>query len=773
MYEHIPPELKNYPNWVCWQAETESNGRISKKPINPLTGGYAQSNNKSTWTTFEIAVREMTKYSGIGFMFSNSPFFGIDLDHMQDAIFDYREGVTENAVSEFIYTLQSYAEYSVSGNGIHIICRGKLPKGGRRKGNYEFYEDGRFFTVTGNIASEYKEIKECTESVKMLHEKYIGGGATPTTGLSPLLPLNLTEAEIINLAENSKQGTAFRALYSGEWNSLYSSQSEADLALCGILAFWCGKDEQMIDRLFRNSGLMRDKWTRKQGGSTYGGLTIKKAVQNCNKVYEPEAEYKITIGTVPREKKPRKFYSYDDTGNAERFADRFGKMIRYNSTSRCWMYFDGRKWNYDTTGSIRRMCDELIEEMRLDMKFYVENKPPEQNEEDAEKMFNKHLKYSRSSKAKAAMIKETEQRLPIIPDQLDLHKMLLTCPNGTVNLITGELMPHNQEHFITKIANCEYTDKTDYPLWEKFLNDIFAGDKELIRFMQKAVGYSLTGSVKEQCLFFCYGVGQNGKSTFLETISDVLGDYATNIQPQTIMARQQNNGPSGDIARLKGARFVNSAEPEQGVRLNESLVKQMTGGDKMTAAKKYENEFEFMPEFKLWMSTNYKPVIRGTDTGIWRRIRLIPFTVTIPDNKVDKNLKFKLRQELPGIFKWAVEGCLLWQREGLKVPDSIDKATREYRAEMDLIGSFLETCCAIGPGAEEVDKDLYAAFCAWAKESNEFEMSSRKFNTELLKRFERRSSNGERIFSGIRLLPGYLPTNTFTYQQKPRYYKDA
>jgi len=772
LYESVPSELKKYPNWVCWKAETEASGRISKKPINPMTGGYAMSNNSKTWSKFEVAVKESAKYNGIGFMFSESPFFGIDLDHMENAISDYRAGnYDNNVVYEFIQTLQSYAEYSVSGNGIHIICKGKLPPEGRRKDNFEFYEEGRFFTVTGNIASEFKEVIDCTIPVKYLHEKYISGGTAPTTIPNSVpLPLNLTEAEIIKLAEGSKQGEAFRSLYAGEWQVLYASQSEADLALCSMLAFWCGRDEQMMDRLFRSSGLMRDKWNRKQGDSTYGVLTLRKAAKNCANTYEPEPQYKITIGqsVVPIPKNKRA-YSFDDTGNAERFVDLFGEKIRFNFVSKSWMYYDGRRWNYDTTGAIERMCDEVVNEMKNDLPFYVSMADNEADAKEAEKNFLKHVKYSRSSRAKSAMVKEARHQLPILPDHLDLHKMLLCATNGVINLVTGELKPHDKDLYMTKVTNCEYTDKTDYPLWDKFLNEIFNGNKELIRFMQKAIGYSLTGSIKEQCVFFCYGTGRNGKSTFLETIGDILGDYAINIQPDTIMMKQNSSSSSGDVARLKGGRFVNSAEPNQGVKLNESLVKQMSGGDKLTASKKYENEFEFMPEFKLWMSMNYKPVIRGTDLGIWRRIILIPFTSTIPEDKVDRNLKYKLRQELPGIFKWAIEGCLAWQREGLKVPQVILDATKEYKSEMDAIGSFLEACCELDLGGEELDHDLYTAYSVWAKENGEYEMNSRKFNTELLKRFERRSSNGRRKFIGIRIIPSYIPTNFPTNNQQTNF----
>ena len=755
-YDKVPAALKQYPNWVCWKAENEPNGRISKKPINPMTGGYAQSNNPKTWSDFPTALRESKKYSGLGFMFSESPYFGIDLDHIEDFIVDFKSGGIKNVIAEFVFTLESYAEYSVSGKGLHIICKGSLPEGGRRKGNFEFYQDGRFFTVTGNIASQYTDVKECTESVKMLHEKYIGGAA-PSTGISIPLPMNLSESEIIKLAEGSKQGDTFRRLYNGDWESLYTSQSEADLALCNMLAFWTGKDEQMMNKLFRASGLMREKWTRKQSSSTYGEITLKKAIRSCDKTYEPKPEYKVSIGKkilngeVGETEGNHRLYSFDDTGNAERFTDIFGEKIRFNHTSKSWMYFDERKWTFDTTGSIHRMCDEVVEGMRGDMDAYVQGA---EDPEKAEKDFMKHLKNSRSSKYKSAMIKESEHRLPINPDQLDINKSLLCTPNGIIDLTTGILQPHDPQKFMTKITNCEYTDKIDYPLWEKFLNEIFGGDQELIRYMQKAIGYSLTGSVKEQCLFFCYGNGQNGKSTFIETISDALGDYATNIQPETIMVKQVSNGPSGDIARLKGARFVSSAEPSQGVKLNESLVKQLTGGDKVTTSKKYEDEFEFSPEFKLWMSTNHKPVIRGTDVGIWRRIRLIPFTVTIPEGKVDKNLKFKLRQELPGIFKWMVEGCLAWQREGLKSPQSVIDATKEYKTEMDSVGSFLETCCVQGKG-EETGRDLYQTFITWAKENNEYEMSNRKFGAEMMAKFESRKSNGEKIYKGISILDAY------------------
>ena len=301
-----------------------------------------------------------------------------------------------------------------------------------------------------------------------------------------------------------------------------------------------------------------------------------------------------------------------------------------------------------------------------------------------------------------------------------------------INLRTGELCSHDPNKFITKIGLAEFTEKIDCPIWNQFLNDIFDNDKELIRFIQKAIGYSLTGSTAEQCAFFCYGTGCNGKSTFLDTINHIMGDYAVNIQPETIMAKKQSGGANSDIARLKGARFVTSVEPNDGMRLDEGLLKQLTGGDRVTARKLYGNEFEFSPEFKLWMGTNHKPIIRGTDIGIWRRIMLIPFTAKIPDEKMDKNLKYKLRQELPAILNWAVEGCLMWYREGLKMPQSVQQATNSYQSEMDVISCFLDTCCY--DCGEIQASQLYQAYKEWAKENGEYDgMSNTRFGREIPK----------------------------------------
>ncbi len=756
MHEYIPQELKQLNHWVCWKAELDETrpGKIRKIPVNAKTGGQAQSNNRETWADYQTALAASVNFNGVGFMFGDG-YFGVDIDGVEDAIEDYKNGIEDsNIIYEFIHTLCSYSEYSISGKGIHIICKGALPPAGRRKNNVEMYSEGRFFIMTGKLAAEYLDITDCSETIKTLHEKYIGGGKEPTTGIVRGEQLNLSEADVIKLASASRQGAMFSDLYDGNWQSYFQSQSEADMSFCNMLAFWCGRDEQIMDHIFRSSGLMRTKWDRKQSGSTYGLLTIAKAVRECRTVYEPKAEYSIKIGAAKLEEK--KLYTFDDTGNAERFSDTFQESIKYSYINKAWYYYDGRKWCSDNTGSVKRMSDEVIEEMRHDLKRYIGNISDAEDEEEIEKQFMKHLKYSRSSKAKNAMIRETEHRLPVLPEQMDKHSGLLNTLNGTINLKNGELLAHDHKRLISKMACVEYTDKIDYPLWEAFLNDIFHHDQELIRYVQKAVGYSLTGSTQEQCAFFCYGTGRNGKSTFIDTIGDILGDYAVNVQPETLMVKNQGSGANSDIARLKGARFVTSVEPNEGMRLNEGLLKQLTGGDRVTARFQYGSEFEFTPEFKLWMGTNHKPIIRGTDTGIWRRVHLIPFMVQIPENKIDRRLKYKLKAELPGILKWAVDGCLLWQQEGLKKPKAVEDAVKEYKGEMDVLSAFVEACCQTGAG-EEKSGSLYQAYSKWAEENNEYRMSSTKFGIEMSKQFEKTRRKDSFYYQNILLSDAYKP----------------
>ena len=768
MYERIPEELRRLPQWVNFILTEKPGkpGKLNKQPINPRTGEFARSNDPGTWASFDEALANLPNAAGLGFMFAaDHAYFGVDLDGCEDAIADWRAGKADNIVGEFIESLASYAEYSVSGNGIHIICRGVLPDGGRRRGDVEMYGDGRFFAMTGNIASGYTTITDGTDSIRALHEKYIQTGKVPTV----YTQLSINDAgtpdmdEVIRLAEASKQGNMFRELMAGNWEAFYSSQSEADIAFCNMLAFWARRDERLMDQIFRASGLMREKWDRRQSGSTYGAITIAKAARECTSVYERRKAYKVSasegLTTVEEPRRAPDFnrYTLDDVGAATRMADMFGPVLRYCYPEHSFYYFDSRRWVRDNTGAVYRMADDTATAIREDCEEYVDACGNNRDPEECRKEYMKFVKRCRSNNARKAIVNELQPRVSVLPEEFDTHKDLLNTPSGVVNLRTGELTPHDPRLMITRVTVAEYTNKTDCPRWEQFLWDIFGGDRDLIRYVQRAVGYSMTASTAEQMIFFAVGDGSNGKSTFFETLAGCMGDYATNAQPQTFLAKAHSNAISSDLARLKGARMVTVSEPEEGARLDEGLVKQLTGGDRVTARKLYAEEMEFSPEFKIWFATNHRPIIRGTDHGIWRRLCIIPFAVKIPADKIDRSLRWKLMREYPGILAWAVEGALAWQREGLgPTPECVRSAVADYRNEMDVFTAFLNECTQ--PSGEVSSGDLYRAYVDWARDSNEYVMSATKFGRECGKRFEcKRSNQVRKVIEGVSLMPAMQP----------------
>lgn len=734
--ENIPEELKQVDQWVCWQG-------LDKIPKNAKTGNNAQSNNPDTWSSFDDAVAGCERYGfdGLGFMFANG-YFGVDLDHCLDNV---------DFCDEFVETLQSYAEVSRSGAGIHIICKGKLPDGARRKGNVEMYSSGRYFICTGNLYNpNYTKVVDCTESIKILHNKYLPTD-TPHTGMRAYTPIDMSDQAVIDKARACKSGYLFNMLYEGNWQGAYSSQSEADLALCNQLAFWTQKNESQMDRIFRSSGLMREKWDKKRGGQTYGAITIGKAIANTMDVYEPKkygddtelafALFKGGQVGVVEDKKTR--YDMTDTGNAHRMLDKFGGIIRYSYNRKKWYYWDGKVWRLDESGEVKKLADVVCDDVKREA--FMEQ--DEKTQADMLKWANK----TASSRGKEAFVKECQHlgNVPASPDMFDSYTDYLNVQNGIVNLRNGELIPHDSKFMMSKICVSEYDTSGKKPkMWLSFLDDITNGDKKMQEYIQKCVGYSLSGSIREQCTYFLYGMGNNGKSTFLDTIADLLGGYASNTQPETIMMKKSESGANTDIARLKSARFVTCEEPTEGVRLNEGLVKQLTGGSKVTCRFLYGDEFEYTPEFKIWVATNHKPIIRGTDLGIWRRIKLIPFEVNIPKEKVDKSLKWKLRKEFPQILRWAVEGCLKWQREGLTEPDRVAEATQEYKNEMDLLASFMEQCITIDYTCEEriMASDLFLLYSRWAKANNEWEMSSKKFFRDISAKLPDKGRNNKGIF---------------------------
>lgn len=756
MYRQIPSELKNLKQWCFFKLiPDQKRGKNKKVPFNAYTGEFGRSNDESTWSDFETAVAAKEEFNGdgIGFYFK-APYLGIDLDNIPEELERYKNGdIEKNIVYEFIESFKSYAEISVSGTGLHIIAKGRMPGDRKRKGNVEIYPDGRFFTVTGNSLSKYDEINEPTKSsLKRVYNKYLKDDKVVNLFNPSISELDLSESEIIARIHSSKSRDKFLNFMNGGWEKEYSSQSEADLGFANMLAFWCGRDYLKMDSIFRQSSMMRQKWDDKHGKTTYGEGTLYKAINETNNVYQGKREpAKYDLSFLENKKEMIKelpMRGWDDTGNADRFIDHFGDLARFSFIDKKWFYYNGSYWDLDLTGNVRSMVDAMVEMMKSE----PVNAFGDLDLEEVEKEFGKHIKRSRSSTGKKAVVEELKHRLTVLPNDFDKDTMLMNTENGYVDLANGVLHEHDISKMFSQQANTEFTEKIDAPEWEQFLEDIFASDFELINYIQKAVGYSLTGSTREQAMFILHGNGRNGKSLFLETISDILGTYAKTMQANSIMVKQ-TNGVNTDIARLKGARLVTSSEPNEGFRLDEGLLKQLTGGDKVTARKLYGDEFEFNPQFKLWLATNHKPIVRGTDDGIWRRLILVPFNVQIPDHKVDKDLKYKLQREASGILNWAVDGCLKWQREGLKVPSIIENASKGYRNEMDVLEGFIADCLSVGSGTLPASI-AYKAYKGWATDNNQYLMNSTKFGRELSMKYPKKRINTGIVYEGLQVKYG-------------------
>ncbi len=435
-----------------------------------------------------------------------------------------------------------------------------------------------------------------------------------------------------------------------------------------------------------------------------------------------------------------------DLGNARRLVAEHRNDLRYVTKWRRWLVWDGQRWRPDETDEIERRAKATVRALHVTVSRIVDD--------TQRRAFGAHAVKSENGNRIAEMIKlaRSEPGISITPNQLDADIWKLNVANGTLDLRTGTLLPHGRERLITKLAPVRYDPGAPGDLWIGFLNRVLGGDESLLRYVQRVVGYAMTGDTSEQCLFMLYGAGANGKSTLLNTVRAMLGGYALHTPTETLLVKH-GDSISNDVARLHGARFVTAIEAEGGKRLAEARVKQLTGGDPVAARFLYGEHFEFHPVFKLFLAVNHKPPIRGTDHAIWRRIRLIPFDATISDTEKDPQLPEKLRAELPGILRWAVEGCLAWQKEGLGTPEIVTKATNEYRGEMDLLAAFITQRCVKGPAASTPARDLYAAYSGWCEQRGDFKLHTVEFGKRLGEMgFTPGRSAQERHWQGLRLV---------------------
>lgn len=436
-----------------------------------------------------------------------------------------------------------------------------------------------------------------------------------------------------------------------------------------------------------------------------------------------------------------------DLGNARRLVALFGDDFRW-CQHLGMLYWDGRRWAKDSTGAVERMAKEAVRGI------YAEAaNDPDVSQRKALASWATRSESATRLRDMVALAR-SEPGVPVIPDQLDAGPMLLNVLNGTIDLRSGELRPHDRPNLITKIAPVTYSPDAECPLFDAFLDRILDGKQDLIQFMQRAFGYSLTGDISEQIILILWGAGSNGKSVLLDTLRGIMGYYATKAAPDLLMVKRNESHPT-EIADLFGKRMVVASETEEGRRLRTQFVKDSTGDEYMKGRWMRRDFFEFRRTHKTWLATNSKPVIHEQNWGLWRRIRLCPFSVVIPDGKQDRQLTNKLRREWNGILRWGVEGCMSWQRDGLGMPDAVRAATGAYRSESDVLGAFLADCCTLIPEARAASKDLYRCYSEWCSQGGERPLSQTAFGLRLQERGHRKCRIGaknRRGWAGVGLL---------------------
>ncbi|TGU71626.1 hypothetical protein E4633_15060 [Geomonas terrae] len=411
-----------------------------------------------------------------------------------------------------------------------------------------------------------------------------------------------------------------------------------------------------------------------------------------------------------------------DIGNVERFVTLYGDVAKYCSKMKSWYLWTGKLWRLDESQKVLLLALETARS--------ISQEAAAEKDINEARELNDWAKKSLQRNKLTNMLALTQPRLPISQDVLDSNPWLLNVQNGIVDLKTGSLLEHSPIHYMTKIAPVEYSPEAECPLWEATINTLFAGDRDLLRYIQKVIGYSLTGETREKCFFVLHGSGDNGKTLFINAVMSLLGDYAGSTMMETFIVSLPG-AASSDVMRLKGARLVMASEAEKQFALAESKIKRLTGGDKYTACFKFKEPIDFYPTFKIFLLTNQIPRFNVTDVALMNRIHLIPFAVTISKEEQDKDLLDKLKQEASGILNWAIRGCLLWQQEGLKPPAIVVNALEDHRLEMDPVARFLGECCVMEPNSKVGVDALHKAYKTWAAD-NDLDAIGRKAFTATL-----------------------------------------
>lgn len=788
---NFPAELRDLAQWVCWRIESRDD-KPTKVPYS-VNGHRAASDKPATWASFDAACKAYLSgnYNGVGFMFSeHDPYIGIDFDKCIQP-----DGTIDQAKLKHFFALNSYTERSQSGTGAHIIVKGLLPPGGRKSNQQqiEIYDRKRFFVVTGDCFDGYStKAEERQAQIEQFHKLIFPAKEQATqqhhTNGNGQIPAD--DQALLDRMFSSRNGADIQALWNGDKTPYNGDESAADLALCNYLAFWTGNDAARMDRLFRQSRLYREyKWDRPaRTGEKYGEGTIARSIAATKETYSPRRQETNTIATVesvaptlhktnngshnhaepnatdgyaqPEEKASAVDalrYRAEDGGILDAWVEHYSEKWLYAVGKDRWHYWNSTHWALDESLMLQSEIRQLLDEMNRQCSQYMQDAPnlieainkrygsiamPDSAIDEIENIQKK----ATIAKAMHAATKRTNGRIASIEGEgmaksvravaesrLDISESI-NLANGTLNLRSLELLPHDRADLFTYCLPYAYDPNARCPLFEKFISEVLVKedstetDPQLVMLFQELLGYSLTPQTKREVMVWMFGEGGNGKSVALSVVKALLGPMAISVDFQTL-------GKPGnyDLADIPGTRVIFSSEAERGGDIAEGYIKKIVTGDPINTRPIYGSPINFSSTAKIWWAMNDKPTIKDTTDSIWRRMKLIPFYRKFEEGKnADVDLPEKLKAELPGILNWALRGLMrLTVNNKFTEASAADEAKKQYRNESNPVAQWVNTMTVRTSYPATLQGALYTKFKAWCIDNGERPITSNQFSRDL------------------------------------------
>lgn len=752
-FDQMPDEFKAKDNWVLVQLKPKKDGGFDKVPVRISQGKTVDlswgkpANRLSFETAQELFNKEMLltpserRFHGLGFVLSDTDYICVDLDKA----FDGEE--LKPFAKDILASLHGFVERSVSKTGLHIFVKKQGWELGTKRGKFsdgsgiDVLCSGTFVMVTGDTIDDACFTIGENQDFSEVHKwrKLLNGAENESTFINQEVPFDH------NIPVAGWGVNRIRQEILPKLQDFTDRDNWRDV--CFALHHQTGGSEEGLELFHEYSQRLPELYDADTVDTLWKSAKINPA--RLNKTF------RWLLHLVRQQITQGQNHILGDMDNARFFKSMFEGEFLFCHSNRKWLRFNGMRWDWcqkdEQIGAAKLVAEQIMD--KAGELFKVDPNGA------VSKAWQNHAKITRSNGRILAMLElaSSEPGMSIgSSSELDSQSMLLGVANGVFDLKNMNLLAADPKLLISRQVHANYNAAASCPQWLTFLDEIFMGDQDLVDYVQKALGYSLTGDVTEELLHFCYGHGKNGKSVMANVIVKIMGDYVQTANFDLLALKE--SGATNDVARLAGARLVMANETRENQRLDDQKLKALVSTEKITARFMYAEFFEFWPQFKIWLRGNYKPIITDSSNGAWRRMRLIPFEYQVPEEKTDYNLEQKLLSEKEGILAWMIEGCHKWQQERLEPPARIVDASRVYQEESDLLAEFLEDCCEVGAGKTETQKAAYRIYKLWTEKNGTRAVSQKSFTRQLGSRgvdTKRVKAQGDtkRLYVGLSLNP--------------------